>query len=85
MKKSLKDLKLALEESCTFLRSFTLGRPGFTQRDGLAGIERVSRQCDRLSALFSSGPDAKEAATLVARGRSCIIAAESRLALLRDR
>jgi hypothetical protein len=85
MKKSFADLKMELEEACTFLRSFTLGRHGFTQRDGLAAIERVKSHCDAMSELFVSGPNAKEAATLAAKGRSCIIAAEARLAHLRGK
>jgi hypothetical protein len=85
MKKSFAELKLELEEACTFLRSFTLGRHGFTQRDGLAGIERVNTHCDRLNDLFVTGPNAKETAKIVARGRSCVLAAQTRLAYLRDK
>jgi hypothetical protein len=85
MKHSFAELKVDLEEACTFLRSFTLGRHGFTQRDGLAGIERVNSLCDRLNELFASGPNAKKAATVAARGKSCVIAAEARLAYLRDK
>jgi hypothetical protein len=81
-KSSFADLKLELEDACTFLRSFTLGRAGFTRRDGRAGIQRVTAQCDRLKELFASGPDAQEAATVVAAARTRVAAAEARLALL---
>ncbi len=37
--------KSDLDEACGFLRSFTLGKQGFTQQDGAAGIERVNTQC----------------------------------------
>ena len=59
--------KSELDEACLFLRSFTLGQQGFTQRDGIAGIKRVDSQCDRLAKLFASGPCAKQAAALVLR------------------
>ena len=39
---SFEDVKLALEEACEFLRSFTLARHGFTPQDGIAGIQRVT-------------------------------------------
>ena len=84
MKKvSFADVKLALEEACTFLREFTLGRHGFKQRDGIAAIEQVNAQCARLEKLFAVGPNAKESATLLASVRPRIMAAEARLALLR--
>jgi hypothetical protein len=83
MKKSFAQVKVDLEEACTFLRSFTLGRHGFTPSDGVAGIERVNSHCDRLDELFSSGPNAKEAATIAAKGRACVTAAQARLAYLR--
>ncbi len=84
MKKiSFADEKLELEEACTFLRAFTLGRHGYTQRDGVAGIERVNAQCDRLQKLFATGPNARETANIVASARPRVMAAEARLALLR--
>jgi hypothetical protein len=85
MKTSFQELKVDLEEACAFLRSFTLGRNGFTQRDGLAGIERVKRHCQRIDELFGFGSNAKEAANLAAKGKACVLAAEARLALLRER
>jgi len=84
-KSSFAELKLELEDACAFLRSFTLGRPGFTQQDGLAGIQRVKAQCDRLKELFGSGPDAQEAATIESSARARVVAAETRLTLLRKK
>ena len=45
----------------------------------------VSDLCDRLKELFASGPDAAEATTAVASGRTRIAAAKARLALLRGK
>jgi hypothetical protein len=81
-KPSFADVKLELEEACAFLRAFTLGRHGFTQRDGVTGIQRVNEHCARLEELFASGPNAKESAAIVASARPRIRAAEARLALL---
>jgi hypothetical protein len=80
---SFADVKLDLEEACEFLRSFTLGRDGFTQKDGLAGIQRVTEHCNRMEKLFADGPDATKSKTLVALARPKISAAEARLAVLR--
>jgi hypothetical protein len=77
--------KADLDEACLFLRSFTLGKQGFTQRDGAEGIQRVNAQCDRLKTLFATGPHAKQAAQLVASARTRVIAAETRLALLQKK
>ena len=52
-KPSFEDVKLDLAEACAFLRSFTLGRHGFTRQDGIAGIQRVTDQCDRMEKLFA--------------------------------
>ena len=52
---SFEDLRDELEEACSFLRSFTLGRQGFTQQDGVSGIQRVSDMCDRLKERFPTG------------------------------
>ena len=82
-KSSFADLKLGLEEACTELRAFTLGRHGFTQRDGMEGIKRVNAHCNRLEKLFAAGPFAKESATIVASARPRVRAAEARLELLR--
>jgi hypothetical protein len=80
-KSSFEDAKLALEEACEYLRSFTLGRHGFTQQDGIAGIQRVTNHCNRMEKLFANGPDAKESKTIVASTRPRVSAAEARLAL----
>lgn len=81
---SFDDVKLDLEEACEFLRSFTLGRHGFTHQDGIAGIERVTDRCNRMEKMFADGPDAKESKTVVASARPKVLAAQARLALLRQ-
>jgi hypothetical protein len=83
-KATIASLKLELYEACAYLRSFTLGQPGFTQKDGVAGIERVSQLCDRLKKL-ASGPKAEEVTAAIATGRNRITAANSRLNLLRGK
>ena len=75
--------KLALEQACEFLRSFTLARHGFTAQDGIAGIKRVTDQSDRMEKLFADGSDARESKNIVASARSRVSAARARLALLR--
>jgi hypothetical protein len=80
---SFAHLKLELDEACTFLRGFTLGHQGFTLRDGLAAIQRVSDLADQLHKRFPSGPHAGSAASAVASARTRVAAAEARLALLR--
>jgi hypothetical protein len=82
-KPSFADMKLALEEACEFLRSFTLGRYGFTQKDGVAGIQRVTDHCNRMEKLFADGPDAARSKMIVASARPKVSAAEARLAVLR--
>ena len=85
MQKSFADTKLDMEEACEFLRSFTLGRHGFSARSGMTGIKRVNIQCKRLERLYSSGPDARESKILVLAAGCRIRAAESRLELLRKK
>lgn len=80
---SFEDVKLSLGEACEFLRSFTLGRPGFTAQDGIAGIRRVTDQCNKMEKLFADGSDAKESKSIVASARPRVSAAKARLALLR--
>jgi hypothetical protein len=82
-KSSFEAVKQGLEDASEFLQSFTLGRPGFTRQDALAGIRRVKAQCDRMKKLFASGPNAEAAAAAEALARTGVAAAESRLALLR--
>jgi len=84
-KPSFARLKQELDDACTFLRGFTLGHQGFTQRDGVDGMQRVTDLCDRLSRLFASGPHAGNAATVVASGRTRVRAAQVRLDLLRGK
>jgi hypothetical protein len=80
---SFVNLKVDLDEACAFLRQFTLGNRGFTQRDGVAAMDRVSEICDQMKTDFSTGPNAADATTAVASGRTRIEAAKARLALLR--
>ena len=82
-KRTFEDRKLALAESCEFLRSFTLGRHGFTRQDGIAAIQRVTDQCDQMEKLYAVGSDAIESKTIVASIRSKVSAAKARLAILR--
>ena len=55
MKRSFDGLKQELDEACEFMRSFTLGRQGFTMRDGVAAIGRVGVLCERMQKYFGSG------------------------------
>ena len=81
-KSSFEDMKLALEEACEYLRSFTLGQHGFTQKDGIAGIQRVTEECNRIEKLFAHGSDTRESKNIVASARPRISAAKARLAIL---
>ncbi len=55
MIQSFEGRKQELDEACEFMRSFTLGRQGFTQRDGVAAIGRVGELCERMQKDFGSG------------------------------
>jgi hypothetical protein len=81
-KASFEEVKLDLAEACEFLRSFTLGRHGFKQKDGIAGIQRVTDHCERMEKLFGHGPKASESKTIVALARPKVSAAQARLAIL---
>jgi hypothetical protein len=83
-KSSFEDVKLELAEACAFLRSFTLGQRGFTQQDGIAGIQRVTDHCDRMEKLFADGPNATASKVIVASARPKVSAAKARLAILRN-
>jgi hypothetical protein len=80
---SFEGVKRALEEACEFLRSFTLGRHGFTHQDGIAGIQRVTDRCNRMERIFTDGPVGTETKTVVASARTWVLAAQARLDLLR--
>ena len=82
---SFQKAKLALDEACEFLRSFTLGRSGFTEKDGVAGVRRVIACCTRMEKLVAGGPNAAAAKMLVASAKSRVLAAQTRLALLSRR
>ena len=47
-------LKKKLDAACESLRGFTLGRDGFTQRDGRNGIKLVEDLIDKFSKLPQS-------------------------------
>jgi hypothetical protein len=79
---SFADVNSDLEEACLILRSFTLARHGFKERRGIDAIHRVNTQCDRMKALFATGPHAKAAAFIAQSARTRVLAAEARLALL---
>lgn len=51
-------------------------------KDGLDGIRRVTKQCNRLVRLFGEGTNARQVGMIVASARTRIIAAEARIALL---
>jgi hypothetical protein len=76
-KSSFEDVK-----ACEFLRSFTLGRHGFTRQDGIAGIQRVTDHCNQMEKLIVDGSDAARSKTLVVSARFHVTAAKARLALL---
>jgi hypothetical protein len=81
-KSSFADVKADLEEACLNLRSFTLARHGFKERHGVDAIHRVNTECDRMTALFATGPHAKAAAFIEHSARTRVLAAEARLAFL---
>jgi hypothetical protein len=83
VKESFDDLKREMDEACEFMRSFTLGRQGFTQRDGAAAIGRVGDLCERMQNDFGSGARGKETANAVALARGQVRSAQARLDLLR--
>jgi hypothetical protein len=83
-KSSFENAKLDLAKACAFLRSFTLGQQGFTQKDGITGIQRVTEHCDRMEKLFAAGPDANASKMIVASARPRVSAAKARLAILRN-
>ena len=81
-KSSFADLNEKLEEAFNFLRAFTLGQRGFTHRDGITAVRRVTELCDQMKERFASGPHAAEAAAIVVVGRTRVLAANARLAIL---
>jgi hypothetical protein len=83
VKKSFDGLKLEMDEACEVMRSFTLGRQGFTRRDGVDGIGRVNDLCGRMQKDFGSGSHEKETGNAVASAQGKIRAAQARLDLLR--
>ncbi len=81
-KSSFASLKQQFDEACTSLRAFTLGQRGVTQRAGGDAIGRMKELCNRLKRLFTSGPHAASASALANSGRTRVVAAETRMALL---
>ena len=84
-KKSFQQLKTELDAACASLRSFTLGKPGCTLRQGNAGMESIAKACIRLDKGFGSGPYAQSVKSAVAVARGCIEAAKARMAVLKAR
>ncbi len=82
MAESFASLKQELEAACESLRQFTLAKPGFSEKDGVAGIELVTGLCDRMKS-FTPGSKSAEATSAVVVGRNCVVAAQTRLNLLR--
>jgi hypothetical protein len=80
----LSDLKRDLVKLGQSLRLFTLGHRGATQRDGLSQIARMRVLCERINDGIKSGTYAREAVFAVNTARGQILAAEARLALLRN-
>ena len=80
--KSFTQLKTELDDACLLLRSFTLGKPGCTRKDGNTGMERVSKACLKLIEAFGSGLHANSVKTTVAVARGCIEAAKARVRVL---
>jgi hypothetical protein len=85
MAASFAGLSREMAEARESLRWFTLGRVGFTRRDGLGAIRRVGELCERLLRRFGSGKHAAEVAATVVMARNQILAAKARLAILRRR
>jgi hypothetical protein len=82
VKQSFDGLKLEMDEACEALRSFTLGRDGFTRRNGVDGISRINVLCGRMQKDYGSGSHEKETGTAVASAQGKILAARARLNLL---
>ncbi len=83
MKESFDGLMREMDEACELMRSFTLGRRGFTQQDGVGVIDRVRDLCVRMQEGLDSGKHGKETAQAVGAARGQILAARARLDLLR--
>jgi hypothetical protein len=83
VRESFDGLKKDMDDACTFLRGFTLGRRGFTQRDGAAAINRLRDLSERLQKAFTNGKHGKETTQAAATARCQILAANARLDLLR--
>jgi hypothetical protein len=82
VKESFDEQKREMDEACEFMRSFTLGRPGFTRQDGGAAISRLGDLCERMQKDFGSGTHEKETVNAVTSARGQIVAAKARLDLL---
>ena len=81
-KSSFEAVDHELREACAFLHAFSHGRRGFTRRDVLAGIGRVTGLCEHLETRFASGPTAPKLKRAIASAREHIAEAKARLALL---
>ena len=82
MAESFSDLREEMGEARESLRSFTLGREGFTRQDGVEAISRVSDLCAQMHEHFGAGSHAGEVASTVVMARNQIQAARARLVIL---
>jgi hypothetical protein len=74
--------KANLDAACESLRWFTLANRGATRKSGLRAIARVNALCERMTGMFSEGPDSLRLASTLISVRGKILAAEARLTLL---
>jgi hypothetical protein len=82
MAESFSDLSGEMTEARECLRSFTLGRQGFTRQDGVDAISRVRDLCAQMQDHFGVGSHASEVASTVVMARNQIQAARARLVIL---
>jgi hypothetical protein len=71
-----------MSEARESLRSFTLGREGFSRQDGVDAIDRVSGLCAQMQEHFGAGSHAGEVASTVVMARNQVLAARARLVIL---
>jgi hypothetical protein len=80
---SFQQLKTTLDDACATLRSFTLGKPGCTRKQGEEWMEVISKACANLNDGFGTGLQAQSVKSAVAIARGCIEAAKARMAVLK--
>jgi hypothetical protein len=85
MAESFAELSREMGEARESLRSFTLGRAGFSQRAGASAISRVTDLCERMQRRFGAGKHAAAVAGTVTIVRNQVQAAKARLVILKRR